>query len=70
MKNDGFNLLKTARLMTTFVVLTKNGKRTWRKLTMLRRMLATTPFELVRLLRPGIRLFFLCESEGSLDSVA
>ena len=54
------NLLKTAKLMTTFVVLTKNGKRTCKKLTMFRRMLATTPLELVRLFRPGMRLFFFC----------
>ena len=64
------NLLKTAKLMTTFVVLTKNGKRTCRKLTMFRRMLATTPLELVRLFRPGMRLFFFCwPSLGPLASV-
>ena len=44
------NLLKTAKLMTTFVVLTKNGKRTCRKLTMFRRMLGVSPrFYLPRL---------------------
>jgi hypothetical protein len=64
------NLLKTAKLITTFVVLTRNGKRTCRKLTMLRRMLATTPFELVRLFSPGIRLFvfFCCPSLEPLAS--
>lgn len=53
--------------MTTFVVLTKNGKRTCKKLTMLRKMLATTPLELVKLFRPGILLFFFWPS---LDSLA
>lgn len=68
------DLLKTARLITTFVVLTRKGKRTCRKLTMLRKMLATTPFELVRLLRPGILRFFFTPSFslslGSLASAA
>ena len=60
------HLLKTAKLMTTFVVLTRKGNRVCRKVTILRKMLATTPLELVKVFKPGIFRFFFWSVLGSL----